>query len=213
MTTLPDLIGLNPGPLPAEVGYYRQVKRWVMGGNDQPNVGDCALVLCANVVDLITAVTDGPDKAQIMADGEVENAYSRIAGWDPENPATNHGARLTEVFDYWKVRGWPSDPEYKLIDYCEIGPDQIHQAIHSLGAAGGWAMLPMVDGDWCFDDRALNEEGVGPHAVAIVGSRPGFLRVVTWATEIEVSRAWWDRFGRQQFGLLLPGWVVPSRMG
>lgn len=212
MTSLLDLIGPNVSPAPETVGYYAQVKRWVMGGNDQPNTGDCALVLCANVVDVITTVIDGPDQAEVMDDGEVENAYSRIVGWSPLRPETDHGARLADVFEFWKTQGWPSDPEYKLINYCEITTAEIGQAIYSLGAVGGWAMLPMVDGDWCFDDRALEQDvgGTGAHAMAIVGARPGFLRVVTWTREFEVSLAWWTRYGKQQFGLALPRWIVPT---
>lgn len=210
MTTLSDLIGPNAGPVPAEVGYWHHVTRWVMGGNDQPNVGDCALVGAANLLVLVTSVVGDP---QEMSDGEVENAYSRIAHWSPLRPETNRGARLTDVLEYWTENGWPSDPELKPIGWCQIGAYQIHRAVWSLGAVYAWVMLPAGGPDgWDFTDASAlaGRDGTGAHAVLIVGSDADSLWIVTWAAVVKVSRAWWGSYGRDCYAVRLPGWIVPS---
>lgn len=203
--TLAELIGPNASNPGDEAGYWRQVSRWVMGGNDDPNVGDCAFAAIANLHTLVTTVVGD---AQVMPDGEVEYAYSQIAGWLPGRPETNHGARLLDVLQYWSAHGWPGDPLLKPVGWAPIAADQIHQAVHSLGAVYAWCLLPMVDEEWSFEDAALGATGEGAHAVLIVGSTPGRLYLVTWAKVVGVSRAWWERFGRDCYAVLHPAWSV-----
>lgn len=204
MTTLAELIGPNASNPGLVAGYADAIETFIMGGNDQPSCGDCSLVGCANG----KLITTG----QRMDVGEVENAYSRITGWSPLRPETNHGAVVEDVLRYWRDEGWPSDSEDKLLGYAAIDRDQIHQAIHSLGWALGWALLPMTEdhADYDFSDDAVrrNAEGVAAHCMAIIRSAPVGLQVATWSRRQTVSLAWWEKYGKGQFAVLAPGWKV-----
>ena len=166
---------------------------WIVAENDEPGVGDCSFVACANVRLKITGVR--------MSDGEILNGYSVIAGWRPMDITTNHGAAVTRVLDYWRDMGWPSDPEDKIAGWSELTTDELRAAVERDGACLCWVMLPTVDGDWCFDDRALGSDGVAAHAMAIVGADDDGITVVTWGEERRASWDWAREFMRGAYAV------------
>lgn len=208
MTTLRDLIGPNVSPAGYIAGYWERVPAWSLGGNDR--YGDCTFVSLCNLIDLVTAVNG---RSELVGEAEAEYFYSREAGFSPLDPATDKGAILEDVIRFWAEQGWPNEPTNKLVGWCAIGPDEIHQAVHSLGAVPAWCELPHFEdgGEWIFGDEALadNLVGVGPHAILIVESNPLGLRLVSWASVYEVSHEWWHAYGRGQFAVRHPEWRVP----
>ena len=207
MTTLAELLGPNPTRPGPTVGYYQSVQQWSLGGNQK--FGDCTFVSLCNLLDLVSAVNGTPF---VIGAGEAENFYSREAGFNSQNPATDKGAVLADVIAYWADQGWPSDPVNKPLGWCAIEPGQIHQAVHSLGAVPAWCMLPDGGDGWDFTDAPIRAgtPGTGAHAVLIVGSdvAADTLTLVSWAALQTVSRQWWDTYGRGAFAVLAPGWRV-----
>lgn len=173
-----------------------QPVEWVMGKNDQPGVGDCVLVACANMRLKRTGVR--------MMDGEVLEAYSKIAGWRPMEPETNSGVRVEAVLDYWRDQGWPSDPLDKIAGWDALAIDEIRAAVERDGAIVAWAELPVVDDDYSFDDRALGTDGVAAHAFAVIAADDDGITVVTWAREVDMSWAWVAQFMRGAYAVRFP---------
>lgn len=207
--TLRDLIGPSAQPAPAIAGYWQRVAPdgWSMGGNDR--VGDCTYVTLENQDDLVTSVNGNPE---VMMEAEAERFYTVERGFQPGDKATDVGEVLSKVIDYWATQGWPGDPAFKAKGWCALDPSEIHQAIHSLGCAPAWCMLPQGDDDWDFSDLSLrrNTPGTGAHAVLLVESGPTMLRLVTWARVVPVSLAWWRTYGRDAYGVAHPAWRVPA---
>lgn len=204
--TLAELIGSNASPAGEIVGYSARVPEWSLGGNDR--FGDCTFVSLCNLVDLVTAVNGAPE---VVGEAEAEYFYAREAGFDPNAAATDKGAVLADVIRYWQDNGWPTDPVNKPAGWCAITPEQIHQAVHSLGAVPAWGMLPYVGDDWDFSDVATSTAtpGTGPHAFLIVGSSESAYKIVTWAEVKDVSHAWFQAYGRGQFAVRHSAWKVP----
>lgn len=206
MTTLTELIGPNASPAGEIVGYWERVPKFSLGGNDE--VGDCVFCTAANFTDLIEAVNGTP---QVVPDAEVERWYAWETGWTRANPASDKGEILERMLQVWRDDGNPSDPIDRLTGYCAITPEQIHQAVHSLGAVLAWGMLPYVGRDWDFSDVATSTAtpGTGPHAFLIVGSSESAYKIVTWAETKDISHAWFQAYGRGQFAVRHPAWRVP----
>ena len=205
MTTLLDLIGPNASP-PGEIaGYWECVPQFSLGGNDR--YGDCVFCTAANFTDLMTAVNGTP---QLVPDGEVQRWYAWETGWTRANPESDKGEVLEKMLQVWRDHGNPSEPLDRLAGYCAIAPEEIHQAVHSLGAVPVWCELPSYNDRWDFNDRsvALKTKGTGPHAVLIVESNPTGLKLVTWAELVDVSHAWWRAYGRDAYAVRHPVWKV-----
>jgi hypothetical protein len=200
-----ELIGpdaANPGLV---AGYLSRVPAWSLGGNDK--YGDCAFVAPCNLIDVVKAVGGSP---QVVGEAEAEYFYAREAGFNSQNPATDRGAVLSDVLQYWMDQGWPSDPTYKPLGFCAIEPDQIHQAVHSLGGVPAWCALPVdANGDPNWSDSAIGTQAADGHAILIAQSDPEHLVLITWAEPVYVSLAWWKAFGQGQFAVRLPDWKVP----
>jgi hypothetical protein len=205
MTTLPELIGPNASN-PGEIaGYSTDAVVYSLGGND--TYGDCVFVAPCNQLDLSAFVNGAPFT---IGDAEALLFYEREAGFTKANPASDHGAIVTDMLAYWSANGWPSDPESKPVGWCAIEVDQIHQAIHSLGAVVVWALLPRIDDDWDFSDLSITRgvDGTGGHCMLMVRSGPDGYQVITWAERRTVTHAWWAKYGKGQIAVLVPGWKV-----
>lgn len=206
--TLRDLIGPNASPAGEIAGYWERVPEFSLGGNDE--IGDCVFCTAANFTDLITAVNGTP---QLVPDGEVQRWYAWETGWTHANPESDKGEVLEKMLQVWRDHGNPSDPLDRLAGYCAIEPDEIHQAIHSLGAVPAWCLLPTAkyEAGPDFTDVAVQDNILGryAHAVLLVESNPTGLKLVTWAEVVDVSHAWWRAYGRGQFAIRHPAWRVP----
>lgn len=203
---LRDLIGPNASPAGYIAGYWERVPEFSLGGNDK--IGDCVFCTSANYTDLMKAVNGDP---QVVPEAEVERWYDWETGHRRDNPASDKGEVLERMLQLWQNIGNPSDPLDRLTGYCAIEPEEIHQAVHSLGAVLAWCMLPSQEDGWDFTDIALswNAPGTGPHAILIVESNPLGLKLVSWASVYEVSHEWWRAYGRGQFAVRHPEWRVP----
>lgn len=189
------------------VGWSRYVPEWSLGGNDK--YADCAFVALCNVIDLVTAVNGAPE---LVTEAEAELFYAREAGFSPVDPSSDKGAVLADVIEFWRLHGWPADPELTLRGVWSVAPDQIPEALHLLPGLPAWCMLPSLDDDPDFSDGALERRapGIDAHAVLIVDASDETLTLVTWAELRVVSRAWWREYGREVFGVLPSNWRHPE---
>lgn len=188
------------------IGYWRQVPEWSLAGNDR--YGDCTFATAANFTDLLTAVNGTPE---VVPEGEAEYWYAKETGWTAQNPDSDKGEILEKMLQYWLENGNPSDPVDRITSYAPVANEDITVAIERYGACFAWCMLPMRgDDDPDLSDDALQNDtpGTAAHAMLIVGTTPKGFVVVTWGEACGVSRAWWYRYGRQQFSVEHPAWPL-----
>ncbi len=204
--TLSELIGPNASAPGIIAGYWERVPQFSLGGNDE--VGDCTFCTAANFTDVMTAVNGKP---AFVPEAEVERWYAWETGWARANPESDKGEILEKMLQVWRDHGNPSDPLDRLTGYCAIKQDEIHQAVHSLGAVPAWCLLPKYSGTWVFDNDALeyNLPATDAHAVLIVESNPDGLKIVTWGEVVSISHQWWTKYGEEQFAIRHSAWNVP----
>ena len=177
---------------------WRSVQQWCDGGNTK--FGTCFLAMFGNWFALTTG--------EVMTDGEVENAYSQIAGFSPLDPATDHGVAFEIGLEYLRKNGWPPDPSITVTSWAPTS--NLAGTIARRGAAFGYLELPMNaarDG-YDFSDDALARKAPGEygHAVLIVDASPPVF--VTWANPQGVSDAWLAAYGRAYEVVLADGGVT-----
>lgn len=193
----------------SEVGYWRPVTEWCLGEND--TFGTCAFAAIGNLHCVVTTANGRPE---VMSDGEIERMDNRVTGFNPRDRKTDRGAHLKAVLDYWMSNGWAGDPTLKPLWYSDVAKRDIPETIRVYGGAYAWCLLPKdVTGEPDFSDYALRVPGPGDdaHAVLIVGADDeGSLWLVTWKRVVEVSVAWWERYGQEQFAVLHPAWQRPA---
>jgi hypothetical protein len=104
---------------------------WGQLGNDQ--FEDCAIAAAGHAEMLWAAKyrkpLPSPTKAQILAD------YSKVTGYDPDDPTTDKGADMLSVLKYWQKTGIAGQ---RIGAFAEILPgdvDTLRWAIDSLGLA------------------------------------------------------------------------------
>lgn len=189
-----------------EVGWYREVSRWCLGENDK--FGTCAFAAIGNLHVLVTSLRGF---AEVFTDGEIEFAYGQMEGFSPLDEKSDHGAQLADVLRYWDEWGWPGDPTLRPVSWQEIGKRSLPLGVWTFGGVYAWLLGPEGDETIDFSDAALDEAKPGKlaHAVLIVGASETHYTLVTWGETIRVSREWWDRYGRESYGVLHPKWQRP----
>ena len=190
-----------------EVGYWRAVAEWSLGGNDE--VGDCVFCTAANYTDLLETVRGTP---QTVPDAEVERWYAWETGWTRANPASDKGEVLEKMLQHWRDNGNPSDPLDRITDFYTV--TDISSAIEEYGAVFAWCLLPMRDDDPDLSDGALQAgtPGTAAHAVLIVGDDTGKMWLATWGEVREISEDWWRAYGQHQnqYVVVHPAWHRPA---
>lgn len=191
----------------SEQGYWRPVTIWCDGGNQ--DFGTCARTAIGNRHVTVTTFNGNPE---VMPPGEIEYGYAVETGWTPLDPTTDHGEQLVHVLREWTEKGWPGDPSMKPLWWGEVSKEQIADTIREYAGCYAWALLPKLNDEWDFSDDSLRPDitGTGAHAVEIVGADDRGLFIVTWGRVVQVSRAWWGRYGHAQFAYLHPAWRRPA---
>jgi hypothetical protein len=199
MITLADLIGEGAVASADTINRWEQVPAWSLAGNDR--YGDCTFVSLCNLKDMRAALLGKPF---VIEEAEAELFYSREAQFNSQNPATDKGAVLADVIQYWADNGWPSDPTETIDRWCAIAPEQIHLTVDKLYGSPAWCQLPILpNGDIEWTDAALAIDPSDGHAFLIAGSDPLGYTIIPYAAPVHVSLAWWARFGRGQFAIKL----------
>lgn len=210
---LRSMVGqIPPAPNVGHIGWFDLVQEWCNGGNDK--FGTCAFAAIGNLHCVVTATNGAPE---VFSDGEIEKMYHDVAGFSPTDASTDHGAQLLDVLKYWCENGWAGDPTLKPLGYCVVdNKDDIPETIHQFAGVYAWCLLPMFDfgsGDEPdLSDVSLgwNVEGTVPHAVFIAGAQGPWLWIVTWGRLVLITKKWWERYGRDCYGVLHPAWTHPQ---
>lgn len=182
---------------------------WGMLAND--HVGDCTI---AGVGHAIATWRSFTPPFTLMTDKEAIAAYTAITGYTPSNPATDQGAIITDVLNYWHNTGIVCGGKLdKLTGYKGIDPKD-HNMITAAVAGDGIVMCGVIlheaqmqgEGPW----STFTGPEEGGHCVVINQVTKLGPVCVTWGALMPITWEWWDACCEEAYGLLSPDWVHPA---
>lgn len=159
-------------------------------GNDR--VGNCAFAAQAHLVQCFAAANG---RTALIGRAAVMDAYSRVTGYDPTEPATDRGTVLLDALRDWRKNGIDG---HKIAAYVKVEPSrrEIEAAINLCGGIYVGASLPLAaQHQTVWDvapagghDRTYTQGSWGGHAfgtvaysrTGLVGVTWGKLKVMTW---------------------------------
>ena len=172
-----------PAP-PAIFGRQGLNSSWPMFGNDR--YGDCVLAGAAHETMLLTKEAGDPAS---FSDASVLSDYTAIAGFDPENPATDQGVDMQAAASYRRKTGIvdANGRRHVVASYLAVAPDNVSDILLAayLFVAGIGLQLPSSALDqtksgqvWDVVPGSPNEGG---HYVPLFGRQAnGLLVFVSW---------------------------------
>jgi hypothetical protein len=182
--------------MPDKSNWGERVNSWPMYANDQ--IGDCLIATFAHQTQAWTA-SDGvmvtPEERDVIA------GYSRVGGYDPNNPSTDQGCVMLDGLNIWRREGLFGGRKIGMFAAIDkIVPNIVRAGVHLFGGLLLGVQLPVAaDGrdEWlaptnpqhCVGDWAVG--GWGGHAVNVVAYDPQRLYCVTWGKIMPMS---WNFF-------------------
>jgi hypothetical protein len=183
-------------------------------------IGDCVIATGLDSIRCAAAWTGtAPDFTAADATAE----YTRLAGYDPNDPTTDRGMLL---FDMLRAQEGAGLAGHKSLGFAAVDPhdwDHVCTAIAYFGSLACGVMLPesaksQVDLDFRLDTPRTGSDVAGSwggHAFAALGYRrdemPGdigpSLLIATWGGTKWVSRAWWEAYADECAAPLLEDWL------
>lgn len=190
-------------------------RQWPMHKNDE--IGDCAIVACAHLIELWTANAQGEE--QVVSDTDVIKAYSDITGYVPGDPSTDNGSHMLDVLRYWRNTGIGG---HKIIAFCEVDPKNDVEVQLGMwlfgGLYSGYSLPNSVktdEGKW--QVKSPDDGGVwGGHAVAQAASdsstRTILTRrcekgIITWAKTQLMSNNFFTKYADECYAVLSQDWI------
>jgi hypothetical protein len=169
-------------PAPEACDETAKITQLGMMGNDE--VGDCT---CATVGHMIQAWTAEDGAQVILPDSDILGMYSAITGYNASDPATDQGAAVLDVLNYWRKTGVDN---HTITGYVSVAPanrDELEQAIYYFGACYIGVLLPWTAASqdiWSVPEQGARGDGApgswGGHAVPVVAYNETGPVCITW---------------------------------
>jgi hypothetical protein len=179
-------------PAPPARDWSSSARDFGMMLNDQ--LGDCT---CATAGHFVQVVTAANGHQVTVPDASVERMYSRVGGYVPGDPSTDHGAYVVDALADWRDHG-PEDADgkvHRILGSAEVdlgNREHFKQAIDCFGGVYLGLSLPLTAQDqerWLLSLAADgNERGSwGGHATSAHRYDQDGLWVVTWGAPLFLS--------------------------
>lgn len=192
-----SLSKLPPAPVP---GGHKDLASsdHNMFGND--TVGDCT---CADVGHATLYWNKEAGKTVKVTTANVLAMYSKITGYNPDDPSTDQGADMAVVAKYHQKTGLQDESgnHHKIAAYLAITPgnfEEIKQAIHLFGACSiGWELPESAQEQFSAGKPWSVVKGSpieGGHDTLAIGYDGTYLYIVTWGAVQKVEWAFVSKY-------------------
>src|SRR4051794_38555156 len=183
---------------PANFGHYELISKYGMLGND--SYGDCVWAGAAHET-MMWCAEAGSSAA--FNDKVVLGDYSKVTGFNPNDPSTDQGTDMQMAASYRRKTGVKDSTgkRHKVVAYLAIAKGNLDQhvsAAYLFGAVGVGIKFP---GSAMDQFNAGKPWGVVPgskieggHYIPLVGRRNGNLLVVTWGRIQEMTPAFFKKY-------------------
>lgn len=194
---------------PASVDWYSRVTDWPMYLNDQ--LGDCTEAMVGHIIESVSTYGSAID---VIEDYDVLAAYERVSGYNPDDPSTDQGAVLQDVYGDWRKTGVGG---HKALCFAQVNHEnltEVKTAVERFGAVG---LGIVVTQDMMDDFQAgrpwsrTTGEQLGGHAVPVVGYDQQFVYVVTWGKVQPMKWGAYVAATDEAWCAVLPEWFSGGR--
>lgn len=193
-------------PAPASVNWFEHIGIWPMYLNDR--IGDCAIAMEAHALQATS--TYGSGFTITVSDNDVLPVYERVSGYNPDDPSSDVGCILQDVYADWRRTGIAG---HKALAFAEVEPsdlDEIKTAVYLLGTVGlgiDVTTQMMTDFDNGKDWTRAGGRSLGGHAVVIVGYDDTGVWIVTWGKVIKMTWSVFRHVVDEAWVAILPEWL------
>lgn len=181
------------------LGHSDLVTSWGMLANDR--LGDCAAAAALHQEILWAAEA----KKQIsVTDQTAINVYTAVTGYNPENPESDQGTDVHELFTYWKANSLIGSDGSPIVAYAGLTPaDPTELAVALSQFTTVFLGINVPD----FAERQFEAGGpwrpeqgrhqlIGGHAIPAVGAISADLfDIVTWGQKIGMTSSFYQAYG------------------
>lgn len=191
---------------PASVDYSA-LPNIGMLGNDQ--YGDCVFAANGHVVEQQTYVGQGNEVTVSTAQALAE--YSKVTGFNPNDPSTDNGAEVQQGLDDLRKNGLNG---HKIAAFAQLNVTDMNSvklAVSEFGAVDigfnfpASAMTQFNNGQpW---DVVSGSQIEGGHCVLVVGYDATYLYVYTWGAVQKMTYAFWNKYVEEAWALIDQDWV------
>lgn len=200
---------------PPAVDWYSGIADFPMYGND--SWGDCVEAEQGHHEQVFSFY--GSHKLVTVPDQAVIDAYSEIAGFDPnagppgQNP-TDQGTLIQDAMSWWRKTGIGG---HKIAAFAEVEVSDMTEVKTALAAFGPLSIgmnfpasaMDQFDSGQAWDVvRHTTMEG--GHCVALVGYDSHYLYVVTWGAVQKMTPAFWAKYVEEAWAPISQEWVDAS---
>lgn len=199
------------GTPPASVDFHESIGGGGMLGNDQ--YGDCVFAANGHIVEQQTALGQGKEAPVTTAQALAE--YSKVTGFNPNDPNTDQGAEVQQGLADLRKSGLAG---HKIVAFAEIKTTDMNTVKNAISEFGvvdigfsvpNSAMTQFDNGQpW---DVVANDGGIdGGHCVIVCGYDAQYLYVYTWNAVQKMTYAFWDKYVEEAWAPISQDWVNAS---
>lgn len=196
---------------PVSVDYESKVSSWPMYGND--SVGDCTCAAVGHIIQNLS--TYGVGTTWTLPLKSIMTAYEAVSGYKPGNAASDTGATLQDVLNYWKTTGFNASKTHTVAAFASVDPQklaEVYKAVDAFGHLYVGMNFPQSAMDQFNAGQAWDVVPQSPveggHAVNVVGynQTAGTLQVVTWGRVQTVTLAFWQKYMDEAWVVITKEW-------
>lgn len=196
---------------PASVNFYSSIGGGGMLGNDQ--YGDCVFAANGHIVEQQTALGQGKEVTVTTAQALAE--YSKVTGFNPDDPSTDNGAMIQDGLNDLRKSGLNG---HKIAAFAQINVTDMNTVKNAVSEFGvvdigfnvpASAMSQFDAGQpW---DVVANDGGIeGGHCVIVCGYDDKYLYVYTWNAVQKMTYAFWNKYVDEAWAPVSQDWVNSS---
>jgi hypothetical protein len=196
---------------PDAVNFYSSIGGGGMLGNDQ--YGDCVFAANGHIVEQQTALGQGKEVPVTTQQALAE--YSKVTGFDPNDPSTDNGAMVQDGLNDLRKSGLAG---HKIAAFAEISVSDMNTVKNAVAEFG------VVDIGFNVPASAMNQFNAGQpwdvvshdggieggHCVIVCGYDSKYLYVYTWNAVQKMTYAFWNKYVEEAWAPISQDWVNAS---
>ena len=205
--------------IPRRYNWGRKIRdnKWGDLGNLKIN-----LCTCAVAGHFVMAWSSNIGRLKRPNNEAILNAYSAVAGYNPDKPESDEGVEAIKVLKYWRKNEIAGN---KIIAFAKLedkNREQLIQTIYLFGGCYVGVNLPKsaerqfnTTKKWTIPRGGKKRDAKAGswfgHAVLIVGYKDEELRIVTWGEEIIMTMDFWETYSVESYAVFSEAFIKDDK--